>query len=254
MHVMVVAIGMLVSYLFYQDHLRLRKENIKLVEASVRVDMVALPDKTLQELKSLEQLQRSVPAKKIEVQKTQAPKLKPVVAEDSKEGFIDKNKAPKKSLSDMLKQYSKKDVKQVKRKKQKVVKKEEELLDKKDLSKLSDLVKKGNMVKAGVGLTGANDDVILTKLEEYSAGLPEIVRPYWKLPSYLIEEDLRCRIRIYLKKDGTLIRKSIFKSSGDAEYDQRALSAVEQVGKFPPVPEDVQGKAASGAIILAFPL
>lgn len=247
LHIVVVALFMLVSYVFLQDQLNIRKENLKLVEASVRVDMVALPDRTLKELRSLQQLQKSVPKKAEPVVTKSAP-----VPSDGKE-FIDTKKAPKKSLSDMLKKYSDKKVKQAKE-----VKKKKNAnsngLSGKDLSKLTELVKKGNKVKAGVALAGGDSQAILTALEEYSAKLPEIVRPYWKLPSYLIEQDLRCRIRIFLKKDGSILRKSIFKSSGDDEYDQKAMSAIKQVKSFPEVPKSIQAKVLRGAIVLAFPL
>jgi colicin import membrane protein len=251
-HVAITLACLFFSYLYYQQNLNLRRSNLKLVQASVRVDMVALPERTLKELRSLQQLQKLVP--KVAKQKKEAPKTKPKIEPQKvkKGDFLKKGK--KKSLSDMLKKYSNKKTTKVVGNKRKKTKVRDDSLSNKDLSALSKLVKKGNIVKSGAALAGTGHQEILSALEEYSAGLPELVRAHWSLPSYLLESDLKCRIRIYVNKDGTLIRKVVFESSEDAEYDQRAMRAIELVGKFPPVPVTIQKNVAQGDIVLAFPL
>ena len=250
LHLVVVAMIFFSTLFLWQGQKALRKENLKLVEASVRVDMVALPDKTLKELKSLQQLQRSAP-QKVVVEEVREVVKKEVPKEDT---FVkkEKTKVPKKSLSDLLKKYSDKKVKKVKKVKKKAPR--EKGLSKSAMNKLSELVKKGNIVKSGAALAGSGSQEELDALESYSAGLPEVVRAHWQLPSYLLESELRCRVRIFLKKDGSLLRKTIFESSGDEEYDRRALKAIDAVGIFPPVPETIIGRVAQGDIVLAFPL
>ena len=252
-HVFSICAAILVSYIFIQDKMNLRKFNTKLLEASVRVDMVALPDKTLKELKSLQQLNLMAP-KAAEVAKKEV-KEKEVVkkvieTKDETTKFL-KNKK-KKSLSDMLKKYSDKKVKvgkAAKKKKEKTNK-----FDKKMISRLEGLVKKGNIVKSGAAIAGTGSQQELDEFERYAVKLPEIVRPFWKLPSYLLDQGLRCRIQLFISKDGKIIRKVISESSGEKEFDQRAMRAIEKVGLFPAVPDLIIKKVSSGSIELGFPI
>jgi TonB family protein len=255
-HVFCVCAAMLISYIYVQDKMNLRKFNTKLLEASVRVDMVALPDKTLKELKSLQQLNAMAPAitkKAVKVVKEEPIKevvKKVIETKDETTKFL-KNKK-KKSLSDMLKKYSDKKVKVSKKSTKKKVKSNK--MDSKTISRLEGLVKKGNVVKSGAAIAGTGSQQELDEFEKYLVKLPEIVRPFWKLPSYLLDQGLRCRIQLFISKDGKVIRKIISESSGEKEFDQRAMRAVESVGLFPAVSDLIKKKVASGSIVLAFPI
>lgn len=257
-HTFLICISIIVSYIFVQDQMKLREFNTKLLEASVRVDMVALPDKTLKELKSLQQLDAAA-SKSVKVKKTS--KNKPVESPEVVKKVIDtppekvvkflKDKK-KKTLSDMLKKYSDNKVKTAKRKPTK--KPKENNIDKGAMSRLEGLVKKGNIVKSGAAIAGTGSQQELDEFEKYAVKLPEIVRPFWKLPSYLLDQGLHCRIQLFISKEGKVIRKVISESSGEKEFDQRAIRAIESVGVFPVVPDLIVKRVASGSIVLGFPI
>ena len=83
--------------------------------------------------------------------------------------------------------------------------------------------------------------------------MPEAVKPYWKLPSYLSTQELKARVRVYIRADGSLIKAELYESSGVSEYDQRAMEAVRQA-KFSPLPEGYSSRGINGEIVLGFPL
>ena len=85
-------------------------------------------------------------------------------------------------------------------------------------------------------------------------GFPDWVRPNWNLPGYLIGRELQCRIRIFISATGELIKVEIMDSSGEDEYDQKAIAAIESSAPFSPPPEPVVAKVVKGNIVLGFPL
>jgi TonB family protein len=50
------------------------------------------------------------------------------------------------------------------------------------------------------------------------------------------------------------VRSEILESSGEPEYDKRALRAINATKDFPPVPETIVGRVMQGDIVLGFPL
>ena len=91
-------------------------------------------------------------------------------------------------------------------------------------------------------------------VNSYIEQLPVHVRPYWKLPSYLMNKNLKCRVRIFLTRKGRLIKIELFESSGSLEYDKRALAAVKRSDPFPSLPSEIQELGVNGSILLGFPL
>ena len=61
-------------------------------------------------------------------------------------------------------------------------------------------------------------------------------------------------VRFVLNRTGVLRQAEISRSSGRGILDRAALRAVEAVGKFPPVPEDMQGKDFSFDVPVKFML
>jgi len=262
-HLLIMALFSVLGFVVINKNLKMRKESLRLVSASVRVDVVALPDKTLKELKSLDQLQKDVqpePVKevikknnireeKLVIKKSKAlPKTNSVKV--TKKDF--KKKVKKRSLSDMLKKYSGKKVQATKRK-TKIVKKEESLA-RSDLEKLKGLVNKGNKVRQGVALTGEVSEEILGVFDRYVVKLPELLKPFWKLPTYLQDQGLRCRIRVFINSQGKITRKSIVESSGEDDFDTRAMGSLDKIRSFPKPEQSIQKMLASGEVILGYPL
>ena len=210
-------------------------EEPEVISSAVRIDVVAMPKLTLQELKQINASQTE-PVEDI-------PKEESPSNETSKVEF--KKEEKKIDVSNLLKDFSQKNV--IK----KIPKKKERVIDKSALRKI---ILEGNKVSQGSSTTGESLDQANQAFVSYMQGLPDQVRPYWKLPSYLMDRSLRCRVRIFLDANGNIIRTQIFETSGVPEFDAKALEALKKSSPLPKPSKEYLTKAIGGAIILGFPL
>ena len=208
-----------------------RDFNLKLVESSVRVDVVGMPKLTLRQLRQLPRVEQSL-------QNMQKEGLKAHISETEFQKASDKN-----SLTDILKGFSTGKVEKAPRENKKRLNNQ---------SELKKLVLAGNKMSSGSALSG-NYGESSSDFESYLGSLPDKVRPHWILPSYLAGDDLKCRIRIYLDKDGKLSKAQVQESSGHDEYDSIALEAVKKTS-FPKPDEKFVREVLEGKILLGFPL
>lgn len=216
--------------------------DVTVAASSVRVDIVGMPKFTIQELKKM--------------------KLVPIANEEEKSGV--KSEEEKKStnddgafkekakvnLNDLLKDLSKKSVET------QGIRKNQQKTNKKTLDKnqLKQLVLEGNKLSRGADLVGSEYEQNLTAYTAYIGNLPNIVRPYWKLPSYLMDKGLKCRVRVYIGADGKVIKTEIFEQSGEEEFDRLATSAILKANPFPIPQKSILSKLTGGQVILGFPL
>lgn len=84
----------------------------------------------------------------------------------------------------------------------------------------------------GSALVGDYTDSQNSEFSAYVQNIPGVIRPFWKLPSYLLDKDLRCRIKIYLSPIGKVIKLELQESSGVQEFDARAEKAIREAS-FP---------------------
>ena len=120
---------------------------------------------------------------------------------------------------------------------------------------LQKLIIAGNKVSKGSSLTGeVISDKEASEFNNYINKLPEIIRPFWQLPSYLKEQNLQCRIVLYLSSDGSIIKTTILETSGNDDYDLRALKSIQAAAPFPLVTPEIVDRVKSGEIVLGFPL
>lgn len=234
----------------------LSDENLTLIEASVRVDVVAMPKMTVRELQALQRdsarpEQVAAPAAKVE-----AAAPVPQVADNSKAPVLEQPAAKPRPVSDILKEAAQ-------RRKQEnapAAKTQSQNEGSDGLSpaaqeRLRALVAAGNKLSTGSALTGSGTgEGEVTPFHLYISQLPDLVRVHWRLPSYLSDQGLRCRIRIYLSARGDLVRAEIHESSGNDEYDRRALEAVRASTPFPPMDEQIAARGIRGEVLLGFPL
>ncbi|MBL7665050.1 MAG: cell envelope integrity protein TolA [Bacteriovoracaceae bacterium] len=224
-------------------------KNVVTIQSAVRVDVVDMPKYTIQELKAMKlppiatTVTSPPPAKSVN-EKTINPEVQDELT------FKEKGK---KSLNEILKNLSKKDIKLDNKK---AAEKKVDGDGKNTLSKneLKQLILEGNKLSKGSALVGDSSEVSMAEFESYANTLPDLVKRYWKLPSYLMDANLKCRIRVYISSKGKLIKAIVYESSGVVEYDQKAVSAVEQVQSFPIPPNSVIHRLSSGDVILGFPL
>ena len=213
--------------------------SLSAIQTAVRVDVVAMPRMSLQELQALEKIAKTQDL-------AQGVEEAVSLADDSESVKLLKEKE-RADFLEMLKKIGKK----------KASKPEDRAakgIDRKMQKELNQLLVAGNKLSKGHSLTGGDSSVQLSVFDEYISRLPDWVRPRWLLPSYLLEQKLRCRIQIFLAPSGTLIKTQIFESSGNDDYDKRALKAIGEAAPFPPVPEEIKGRVNRGDIILGFPL
>ncbi len=234
-HLLIILVLTIFSFI-YSSSSRKRPYNLNLIKSSVRVDVVGMPKLTFQELKALEKIAAK--------DRSQSESAKPSESMSPKR--------EEQSFQKMLKKISQKKLVSDKKKAESKGKSNKKL-SQTARKKLQNLVLAGNKVSRGSAFTGDVSDKAIEGLAVYMASLPEKVRPHWRLPSYLKETELRCRVRIFLDDRGKLLKAEILESSGEEEYDQRALEAV-QATTFPP-PEPLYHKQAlQGSIVLGFPL
>ncbi len=227
-----------------------KTNDIEIIRSSVRVDVVGMPKFTVQELKEMERNAVDLPKEPEAVKspdKVEAVKeADDVINKDDlviQEAAKEKEKK-KKSFLNSLSDYAKKEVKKDTKKGSK---------DGKSNENLKALVIEGNRLSQGTALTGDYSDEANSEFGGYVQTVPGAVRQHWKLPSYLLDKDLRCRIKIYLSATGALLKTELVESSGAPEFDARAEKAIRDTN-FPKPSESVGKRLTSSGIILGFPL
>lgn len=227
-----------------------KNNDVEIIRSSVRVDVVGMPKFTAQELM---ELQKTAPPQVQEpVEAKGAPEVKKVDVEDviKKDDLVieelDTKKKKKASFLNLVADYSS----------QKVAPKPLAKGSEKGISNknFDSLVVEGNRLSKGSALIGDFSDDPMSEFAGYVQTIPELVKPNWKLPSYLMDQDLRCRIRIHLGTSGEILKLQVLESSGVHEFDVRAEKAVRTAAPFPKPSEAVGVRLASSGIILGFPL
>ncbi len=219
------------------------KLKINVLQSTVKVDVVGMPKNTLKELRQLSQNTGAWNKKKMfEVKKS---------ANTNKIEYL-KPKERKNFMSMLQQLSSKKDEKSKMDKKNKPTKKNR--FDRNMKSKLRKLVLSGNKVSKGNSLVGINSQEVMDSFNKYVMALPDIIKRHWKLPQFLLEQTLQCRIQLFLTRGGQILKVEIFESSGNSEYDHFALSSIKKSAPFPEVDDSILHRISRGDIILGFPL
>ncbi|MDO9182517.1 MAG: TonB family protein [Bacteriovorax sp.] len=261
-HIALVALTLIGGKVAILESAKLREKNMELVQASVRVDMVAMPKYTLNELKNLssgveeakkEEVTPAPEAAKVEVKEPpkeilkDAPKEEAKV-EDKSPTFEEVNKLKRQNFLSKLKQIGNK----------KITSEGNQKADKglygEKSTNLKNLVMAGNKLNKGVQMYGDGNSGDMTAYQAYVARLPDLVRPHFKLPSFLKDKKLNCRVRVWVLLNGEVSRIEVYQSSGDSEYDQRAVEAVRTSSPFPKLAEEFGKRGQNGDIVLGFPL
>lgn len=220
--------------------------DVEIIRSSVRVDVVGMPKFTIQELKKMEA--QPIVEKEPEVAKGVKEETKPETEDVIKKDdlVIQEQGKKKASFLNILNEASSQKVTATK-------------VEKKGVKagtgnkNLDSLIIEGNRLSKGSALVGDYTDEQNSEFSAYVQNLPGIIRPFWKLPSYLLEKNLRARIKIYLSPEGKLLKLEMNESSGDSEFDARAQSAVRSA-TFPKPSADVGARLTNSGIILGFPL
>jgi colicin import membrane protein len=220
--------------------------HIEIIRSSVRVDVVGMPKFTVQELKAIQKdVVQPLPE---ETKGAAESKVKEVEDVIKKDDLVIKEEGKKKSTDSFLSlvsDYSNK----------KVAPKEKKKGVKAGTSQeLNSLILEGNRLSKGSSLVGEFSDQEHTAFSAYVQSLPEMVRRFWKLPSYLKEQNLKCRIAVYLSASGEVLKTELVESSGQSEFDARAEKSIREAAPYPRPTSEVATRLATSGIILRFPL
>lgn len=252
--------------ILYEIQQRTRNENLELIQASVRVDMVAMPTHTLNELKNLSSGVEE--AKKEEPAAVEKPAEKEVAKEEPKEVKEEPAKANVKddtpSFEEAKAQQKRQDflskLKKIGSKKVESAgnqKSDQGLYGERE-SDLKKLVLSGNKLSRGTQMYGEGSAAEMTAYQAYTSRLPDLVRSRWTLPDFLLRESkekkLKCRIQVWINMNGEVSRTQVYQSSGNSDFDQRAIDAIKGASPFPPLSEEFAQRAQRGDIVLGFPL
>ncbi len=200
----------------------------KILQASVRVNVVAMPTLTPEELKEIKMPATDQPTEMVE------------------------KKAKKSNFDDMLKSFSDQDVESIKLEKKKP-KQKKQTGQKQIDPKLQRLILAGNKLSQGRESYGDQREIDYDELDLYSVEVRDQIHPYWQLPSHLLNEDLQCVVQVFIDAQGNLKGYKIHKSSGKNEFDERALAAIEQAAPFSPPKNEILSALKNGNLLLVFP-
>lgn len=220
-------------------------------QKSVRIDVVALPDKI--QAKPAPEAQAPKPQP---VAKKEEPKPKPKAKPQPKP----KKAEPKKLVE--KKKPQKKEAPQPKKEEEVVEKAQEEqdsaIARLKAMQKLKEKQAeeekqkqdfKGNAISKGNALTG------LEKLqhESYLSTLDSHIRNYWNLPEFLAVGNLKASVLLMISKDGTIRSKSFITASGNNQFDQHVMGTLEKANPLPAPPKDLVDFFATKGVEIRFP-
>ncbi len=100
----------------------------------------------------------------------------------------------------------------------------------------------GTGAGTGTGFGGRSSSVNINQLDiafiEYYNTVGSMIRSEWIFPGQAVT-GLQAIVTIKIAPDGKLLAMRVEHASGNTLFDQSAVKAVEKVGDFPPLPEDI---------------
>src|SRR5690606_23938914 len=108
---------------------------------------------------------------------------------------------------------------------------------------------KGNVLSVGTSLRGLNK----LQFDQYIGSLDVHVKNNWSLPEWMLAQNFRAEVYIRIDRNGQLIERKLRVKSGNSEFDQRVMDALEKSNPFPPPPEKFIDLVGIQGITFAFP-
>lgn len=231
---------------------------------SVRVDLVALPDKD-----PVEGPKGGSPPPPVaaEEKKVEKPVEKPKEPPKEENVFVDKKKdkekekkpkdEEKKKVADEKKPETKEKVKDQQKAsldRLKALAKIKEMKSKKDAEKAAKgegagQEYKGNILSEGNSLTGVEK----LQHDQYLGKLDSHIKNNWKLPAWLTNKSYSTAILVRFDEKGLVLDKRVIRSSGNSAFDAEAMQAIANSVPFPEPPEHLVSYFKVRGIELRFP-
>lgn len=107
---------------------------------------------------------------------------------------------------------------------------------------------KGNEISRGSSLKG----IVRLEHDNYLRTIDTNVKRHWNLPGWLANANLSARVRLFVDAQGNVVRKAITKSSGNEDYDSRVMATVEAATPLPAPPNSLVNVLSVDGIELEF--
>lgn len=237
-HVLLFAAFVLRMVIYPSEPLRL--------DDAIRVDIVALPDKSPQ-LPNVPVVDTKVPPPS-PVPPEPQPETPPVEAakpEPAKPVPAPKPEAPKVNLNKTKK------AQQDALRRLEALEKIERMTKSQSTAKSAAPVPrpiKGNQISHGGSLSG----VIRLEQQGYLQTIDGSVKAHWNLPGFLSNANLSARARLYIDARGQVLKRTITQSSHNDIYDARVLAAIDAASPLPPPPSSLTSILEVDGIELEF--
>ena len=235
------------------------------IEQIVRVDVVGLPKLTQQELEELKNnLEVTQDNEKyISDSKSEIDSTDKEIKEDQNKEIINQNENKEiinqdensDTVSDrgldLIKSLSQQKGATFKPKKGKTTSAKKQ--NKKSSKRFQNLIIERNKLSKGSSINGRYQSDV-AEFDKYVLNLPNLIRPFWKLPSFLKESNFNARVIIYINDEGNVIHYRFVSKSGNEEFDDRVIKSIEKSQPFPVPSDQIKDTLLSEGVILGFPL
>ena len=198
------------------------------IKSSIRVDLVALPEK--EEKKPAASPPK--PAPKVETKKPAEPKAKPPTKPTPEKPKVDLKKSKDTQVDALAKL---KQLEALEKLKQQEPEKEVEY--------------KGNVVSEGSSLSGLSQ----LDFDRYLGAIEDKIRQEWDLPQWLKDSNYRAEATVLIDERGLVIHKQVTRPSGNDIFDDAVLSAIERAAPFPEPPSRLKSVLATRGVVFRFP-
>ena len=215
------------------------------LDNAIRVDIVALPDKSPQ-IPNMPVVETKIPPpsppvpeplpETPPVEAAKPEPVKPVAIAKPDNQKINLNKT-KKAQDDALKRLA-------------ALEKIEHMTKSQSPAKTAPAPRpiKGNEISKGGSLSG----VIRLEQQGYLESIHSSVQSRWNLPGFLASANLSARVRLYVDGQGNILKRQITQSSHNDIFDARLLAAIDASTPLPPPPKSLVGILEVDGIELGF--
>lgn len=233
------------------------------LEETIRVDIVSLPDKSMQKLPPMpvtEPVAPQPPAppapEPVKPAEPEAPKPVEAKPEAPKPVEVAKPKPEPAKPAPVQPDSPKVNLNKAKQDQAAALKRLEALQKIEQMMK-SDQAKaaaskpqpvKGNQVSNGASLRG----IARMEHQNYLRTVDGAVKGNWALPGWMRSSNLSAKVRLFVDAQGNIVKKTVTRSSNNEVFDERALAAIEAASPLPAPPESLAGVLAVDGIELEF--
>lgn len=243
-----------------------------IVPASIQVDLVAPPEALPQKNQAAPEPVKPEPQpepKPVEEPKPDKvlPKKEPEVKKEPEGPKVNLEQEKKKKKLAKEKKLKEEKLKKELAKKKKLKKEKQRKKDQdqamnklKQKAALDKLMKESDQPAENKPITGARlnpgtsfSGMDAIQFSQYYDTLKVHLFNNWSLPQWLSELDLKAQALVVIDGNGYVIRKEIIKSSGNPNFDNTILGAIEKASPFPVAPDRLKSKVQNKEIVFGFP-